>query len=47
MLLRFGVSNDLSIHDFQELPLTASSRKDPDAGLNAADRAARGYCSRA
>ena len=33
MLLRFGVSNHLSIRDFQELSFSASSLKDPDAGL--------------
>ena len=33
MLLRFGVSNHLSIHDFQELLFTASALKDPAEGL--------------
>ena len=33
MLLRFGVSNRLSIRDRQELSLTASSLKDPTGGL--------------
>ena len=33
MLLRFGVSNRLSIRDPQELSLTASSLKDPTGGL--------------
>ena len=33
MLLRFGVSNHLSIRDFQELSLVASSLKDPGEGL--------------
>lgn len=33
MLLRFGVSNHLSIRDFQELSFSASLLKDPDAGL--------------
>ena len=33
MLLRFGVSNHLSIRDFQELSFSASSLKDSDAGL--------------
>ena len=33
MLLRFGVSNHLSIRDSQELLLTASSLKDPRDGL--------------
>ena len=33
MLLRFGVSNRLSIRDRQELSLTASSLKDPTEGL--------------
>ena len=33
MLLRFGVSNRLSMRDRQELSLTASSLKDPDEGL--------------
>lgn len=43
MLLRFGVSNALSIRDFQELLLTASSLKDPDAGLIACPSAPTGY----
>ena len=33
MLLRFGVSNHLSIRDFQELLFTASALKDPAEGL--------------
>ena len=33
MLLRFGVSNRLSMRDRQELSLTASSLKDPTGGL--------------
>ena len=33
MLLRFGVSNRLSMRDRQELALTASSLKDPTGGL--------------
>ena len=33
MLLRFGVSNHLSIRDFQELSFVASSLKDRDEGL--------------
>ncbi len=33
MLLRFGVSNHLSIRDFQELSFSASSLKDPKEGL--------------
>ena len=33
MLLRFGVSNHLSIHGYQELSLGASSLKDRDDGL--------------
>ncbi len=33
MLLRFGVSNSLSIRDFQELSFSASSLKDRDEGL--------------
>ena len=33
MLLRFGVSNSLSIRDFQELSFAASSLKDRDEGL--------------
>ena len=33
MLLRFGVSNHLSIRDFQELSFAASSLKDRDEGL--------------
>ena len=33
MLLRFGVSNRLSIRDRQDLSLTASSLKDPTEGL--------------
>ena len=33
MLLRFGVSNHLSIRDFQELSFSASSLKDRDEGL--------------
>lgn len=33
MLLRFGVSNHLSIHGYQELSLVASSLKDPTEGL--------------
>ena len=33
MLLRFGVSNHLSIRDFQELSFAASSLKDRDKGL--------------
>lgn len=33
MLLRFGVSNHLSIRDFQELSFVASSLKDPGEGL--------------
>ena len=43
MLLRFGVSNDLSIRDFQELLLTASSLKDADAGLIACPSAPTGH----
>lgn len=43
MLLRFGVSNYLSIRDFQELLLTASSLKDPEAGLIACPSAPTGY----
>ena len=33
MLLRFGVYNHLSMRDRQELPMTASSLKDPTGGL--------------
>jgi AAA15 family ATPase/GTPase len=33
MLLRFGVSNNLSIRDYQELSLVATSLKDPMEGL--------------
>lgn len=33
MLLRFGTANHLSIRDYQELSLTASSLKDPTDGL--------------
>ena len=33
MLLRFGVSNHLSIKDYQELSFVASSLKDPEGGL--------------
>ena len=43
MLLRFGVSNHLSIRDFQELSLVASSLKDRNEGLIAC-AAAPGGC---
>ena len=33
MLLRFGVTNRLSMRDQQELSLTTSSLKDPSGGL--------------
>ncbi|MGR4042511.1 AAA family ATPase [Pseudomonas sp. 910_21] len=33
MLLRFGTANHLSIRDYQELSLTATSLKDPQEGL--------------
>ena len=42
MLLRFGVSNHLSIRDFQELSLTASSLKDREEGLIPCPAAPRG-----
>ena len=43
MLLRFGVSNHLSIRDFQELSLVASSLKDPGEGLIPCAAAPRGF----
>ena len=43
MLLRFGVSNHLSIRDFQELSFVASSLKDPGEGLIACAAAPGGF----
>ena len=42
MLLRFGVSNHLSVRDFQELSFSASSLKDRDEGLIACAAAPEG-----
>ena len=42
MLLRFGVSNHLSIRDFEELSFSASSLKDRDEGLIACASAPKG-----
>lgn len=43
MLLRFGVSNHLSIHDYQELSFVASSLKDRADGLIACPSAPNGW----
>ena len=43
MLLRFGVSNHLSIRKFQELSFVASSLKDPGEGLIACAAAPGGF----
>ena len=47
MLLRFGVSNHLSIRDFQELSFCASSLKDGDEGLIPCPTAPKGSVTRA